>query len=99
MIKIENIILPSPEQWEATIRGMRNPKNSWDRSDSEYDVEWFGDYYAVLLGEKDHKLMDSLNAGGPVHAKYRRMIPVDLDITDPLFFIARSKIFFYNRID
>jgi hypothetical protein len=35
MIKIENTVTPSPEQWEAIIRGMRNPKNSWDKSDSK----------------------------------------------------------------
>jgi hypothetical protein len=87
MIKIEKVVLPSPEQWEAIIRGMRNPKNSWDRSDSElfYDHTTDGFIPAFNLGEKDHRLMDTLNAGGPVHAKYRRMIPVYLDITAPLY--------------
>ena len=92
-IKIENVVLPSPEQWEATIRGMRNPKNSWDRMDSYIStmetVNDIGDINEIelnfVLGEKDHKLMDNLNAGGPVHAKYRRMIPVYLDITAPLY--------------
>ena len=108
MIKIENVVLPSPEQWEATIRGMRNPKNSWDRMDSEPGCEkvtgshelcrecddrvWIqgkpicgNGYVDYVLGYNDHKLMDNLNAGGPVHAKYRRMIPVYLDITAPLY--------------
>ena len=93
MIKIENVVLPSPEQWEATIRGMRNPKNSWDRSDSYIStmetVNDIGDISEMelnfVMGEKDHKLMTDLAAGGPVHAKYRRMIPVYLDITAPLY--------------
>ena len=108
MIKIENVVLPSPEQWEAVIRGMRNPKNSWDRMDSEPGCEkvtgshelcrecndrvWIqgkpicgNGYIDYVLGYNDHKLMDNLNAGGPVHAKYRRMIPVYLDITAPLY--------------
>ena len=85
MIKIENVVLPSPEQWEAVIRGMRNPKNSWDRSDSEYYVDLFGTSYDVIIGEKDKTLMNQLAKGGPVHAKYRRMIPVYLDITRPLY--------------
>lgn len=42
MIKVENIVLPSPEQWEAVVRGVRNPMNSWDKSDSEmyYETGW-----------------------------------------------------------
>ncbi len=90
MIKIENVVLPSPAQWEAVIRGLRNPKNSWDRSDSykthiadpetleTADFEFF-------VGENDLQLMNNLASGGPVHAKYRRMIHVYLDITAPLY--------------
>ena len=87
MIKIENVVLPSPEQWEAVIRGMRNPKNSWDRMDSCFcseETSCWGDC-AMCLGKNDLKLMNQLAAGGPVHAKYRRMIPVYLDITAPLY--------------
>ena len=36
MIKIENVVLPSPEQWQAVIRGMRNPLESWHKSDSRW---------------------------------------------------------------
>ena len=80
MLKIEKTVLPSPEQWEIIIEGMRNPMNSWDKSDSEiyYDVDF-------VLGENDHKLMTSLAKGGAVHAKYRRMIPVFLTINAPLY--------------
>ena len=87
MLTIEKTVLPSPEQWEIIIEGMRNPKNSWDRIDSEVDLrsdkvepEWF-----YRVGENDHKLMMSLAKGGPVHAKYRRMIPVYVTINAPLY--------------
>ena len=80
MIKIDNVVLPSPAQWNSIIMGLRNPKNSWDRSDSFEDTD--GTY---LIGEKDETLMMNLAKGGPVHAKYRRMIPVYLDITRPLY--------------
>lgn len=91
MIKIENVVLPSAEQWEAVIRGMRNPMNSWDKMDSEIT---FNDNPAVLedaypqffMGDADYELAQKLADGGSVHAKYRRMIPVYLDITAPLYF-------------
>ena len=91
MIKIENVVRPSAEQWEAVIRGMRNPMNSWDKMDSEIT---FNDNPAVLedaypqffMGDADHELAQKLADGGSVHAKYRRMIPVYLDITAPLYF-------------
>ena len=89
-LKIDNVVLPSPKQWEAIIRGMRNPKNSWDRSDS-YATHIADDEtmetadYEFFIGDKDLKLMKNLASGGPVHAKYRRMIPVYLDITAPLY--------------
>ena len=76
MIKIENVEVVG---WEHAIRGMRNPKNSWERSDSDYR------YSCYNIGPNDHKLMASLASGGAVHAKYRRMIAVYLDITAPLY--------------
>lgn len=90
MIKIENVVLPSAEQWGAVIRGMRNPMNSWDKMDSEIT---FNDNPAVLedaypqffMGEADYELAQKLADSGSVHAKYRRMIPVYLDITAPLY--------------
>ena len=90
MIKIENIITPSPKQWERIIMGMRNPKNSWDKSDSytthiedpetlqTADFEFF-------IGENDLKLMMQLSNAGRDHRKYSRMIPVYMDITAPLY--------------
>lgn len=95
MLKIENYEVVG---WEHAIRGMRNPKNSWDRSDSlffDHDqghlchigqgkVEGEG-ISMIEVGDNDHKLMMTLASGGPVHAKYRRMITVYLDITAPLY--------------
>lgn len=82
MIKIENMEVFG---WEAAIRGMRNPKNSWDKSDSAYywtnGVE-VGDY---RIGEKDLKLMKALAKAGSDHGKFLRMINVTLDITAPLY--------------
>ena len=98
MIKIENTEVIG---WEHAIRGMRNPKNSWVRSDSEwcayksckdcslYDTENFEcthtEELGFVIGPNDHKLMMQLANGGAVHAKYRRMIVVYLDITAPLY--------------
>ena len=88
MLKIEKFVTPSPEQWEIVIEGMRNPKNSWDRMDSmmEYSDPYNGeppcDY---TVGPNDHKLASSLVEGGPVHAKFRRMLPVFVTITAPLY--------------
>lgn len=80
MLKIEKTVLPSPEQWEIIIEGMRNPHNSWDKMDSGFPFE--GGYE---IGENDHALMMRLAKAGSVHAKYRRMIPVFVTITAPLY--------------
>lgn len=100
MIKIENIEVMG---WEHAIRGMRNPMNSWAKSDSEFkataeteaidysnnpngEIERiFVPYDALSIGPNDHELMMKLAKAGPVHAKYRRMITVYLDITAPLY--------------
>ena len=89
MIKFENTDIHG---WEAAIRGMRNPMNSWEKSDSEF-VEVFDDIlnlksYAlksVNIGENDFDLMKRLAKNGSVHAKYRRMITVYADILAPLY--------------
>lgn len=76
---------------EPAMRGMRNPLNSWAKSDSGVDhtvfytgLEYDGDY-GYRLGEADKNLARGLANGGPVHAKYRRMIMVWADITAPLY--------------
>lgn len=90
MIKLENVVLASPEQMEFIIEGMRNPMNSWDRSDSYIDAPnkncngQSGDSFYVLGGE-DHNLMQRLADAGSVHRKYMRMMPVYVRITAPLY--------------
>ena len=84
MIKIENVEVVG---LEAAIRGMRNPMNSWDKSDSRHGMrgdEWSYDP-GYIVGAADRELMLKLAKGGPVHAKYRRMIVVYADITAPLY--------------
>ena len=97
MIKLENCEVVG---WEHAIRGMRNPKNSWGRMDSKtinmalkkkevmpgidtMSYEYCNPY--ISIGPNDHDLMMRLADAGPVHAKYRRMITVYLDITAPLY--------------
>lgn len=88
MLKLENTEIVG---WEHAIRGMRNPKNSWAKSDSVFTSheleDWPHDTVKTFddLGPNDHKLMSQLADGGPVHAKYRRMIAVYVDITAPLY--------------
>ena len=86
-IKIENVGVYG---FEAAIRGMRNPMNSWDRSDSDCKtiIRDNGKYVEDFIGNNDLKLMKQLAKAGPVHAKYRRMITVTCDITAPMFWWA-----------
>ena len=78
MIKIENVEVVG---WEHAIRGMRNPKNSWDKSDSEFNTSMF----ELAIGENDYKLMTALRNAGTDHRKFMRMIAVYVDITAPLY--------------
>ena len=83
MIKIEHVEVYG---WEAAIRGMRNPMNSWYKGDSRRVYENIRDGIGEIeLGPNDLELMRSLAKGGPVHAKYRRMINVTCDVTAPLY--------------
>lgn len=96
MIKFENTEVVG---WEAVIRGMRNPLNSWAKSDSGWDkmfyapeedknnylsVENNGEY-EYYLGPNDQSLMIQLRNAGTDHRKYMRMITVYVDITAPLY--------------
>ena len=88
MIKIENVDVYG---WEAAIRGMRNPMNSWDKSDSGYVTEYDeGGFEAEFykIGQNDLKLMQSLVKAGSDHSKFMRMINVTLDIVAPLYWWA-----------
>ena len=81
--------------WEAAIRGMRNPMNSWDKSDTHESSsycpaldEWGGateDGFYLLVGEDDLNLMHRLCKAGSDHRKFMRMIMVSCDITAPLY--------------
>lgn len=98
MLKIENTEVVG---WEAAIRGMRNPMNSWEKSDSIFVED--GEYHDICgnsgpyngtvtdtetffeIGEKDFDLMNRLRNSGTDHRKFMRMITVYLDITAPLY--------------
>ena len=69
--------------WEAAIRGMRNPLNSWNKSDSHWDG--FGDADGFSVGANDLDLMKRLIKGGTEHRKFLRMINVTVDINAPLY--------------
>ena len=84
MIKLEHVVLPSPEQMEFIIEGMRNPMNSWEKSDSEYETAGY-DIVGFDLGENDYSLMKSLSYSGTDHRKFMRMMPVYVRITAPLY--------------
>ena len=79
MIKVENI-----DVWgfEHAIRGMRNPLNSWDKSDS---IQYDDPNYYFEIGENDLDLMRRLYKAGTEHRTYARMIQVSMDITAPLY--------------
>ena len=89
MIKLEHVVLASPEQMEFSIEGMRNPMNSWEKSDSykywskghDEKIETPG----YEIGENDHSLMQRLANAGTDHRKFMRMMPVYVRITAPLY--------------
>ena len=89
-IKLENLVLASPEQMSFIIQGLRNPMNSHDRSDSYIDRPnancngQSGDPFHVL-GENDRSLMQRLANAGTDHRKFMRTMPVYVRITAPLY--------------
>lgn len=99
MIKFENVGLASPEQMEFIIEGMRNPMNSWEKSDSGTCLKTLSCHSChenrnnckknietgFILGENDHSLMQRLSNAGTEHRKYMRMMPVYVRITAPLY--------------
>ena len=85
MIKIEKVDIYG---FEAAIRGMRNPMNSWKKSDSKMvpiDEEFRPGHFKFVIGENDFQLMKNLSKAGNDHAKYLRMINVSMDVTAPLY--------------
>lgn len=99
-ITLKNVVLASPEQMEFIIQGMRNPMNSWEKSDTCFsDESCVNCYYSQRnlcdkdsffrkdekLGSNDLSLMQRLSNAGTEHRKYMRMIPVYVRITAPLY--------------
>lgn len=99
-IKLENVILASPEQMGFITEGMRNPMNSWEKSDTCFSDESCVNCYDSQrnlcdkdsffrkdekLGSNDHSLMQRLSNAGTEHRKYMRMMPVYVRITAPLY--------------
>lgn len=100
MIKLENVVLASPEQMKFIIEGMRNPMNSWEKSDTCFsDESCVNCYYNQRnlcdkdsffrkdekIGSNDHSLMQRLSNAGTEHRKYMRTMPVYVRITAPLY--------------
>ena len=92
MLKIENFEVLG---WEHAIRGMRNPMNSWEKSDSNFFDDSAGHVCNICqghgpmslseIGQNDYALMKNLRNAGTDHRKFMRMITVYLDITGPLY--------------
>lgn len=99
MIKLEHVVLASPEQMEFIIEGMRNPMNSWEKSDSGTCLKTLPCHSChenrnnckknietgFVLGNSDYSLMQRLSNAGTEHRKYMRMMPVYVRITAPLY--------------
>ena len=97
MIKLENLVLASPEQMRFIIQGLRNPMNSWDKSDSGIGCsgdlcktcgckqDWCENTPIEVIGQNDHSLMQRLANAGTDHRKFMRMMPVYVRITAPLY--------------
>ena len=86
-IKLENLVLASPEQMSFIIQGLRNPMNSHDRSDSEVKYESWHDMSGgqYVIGPNALSLMQRLSKAGTDHRKFMRMMPVYVRITAPLY--------------
>ena len=101
MIKLEHVVLASPEQMEFIIQGMRNPTNSWEKSDSKVcnyiskgycdacekqdNCATYREETDFYLGGMDEELMQRLANSGTDHRKFMRMMPVYVRITAPLY--------------
>lgn len=82
MIQIENVDVYG---WAAAIQGMRNPLNSWEKSDSEWRRADQSDEWEFIIGDADRALMMQLVRAGSDHSKFMRMITVTADVTAPLY--------------
>lgn len=102
MLKIEKTEVVG---WEAAIRGMRNPLESWERSDSEYKCPYkepgapicSNCTENICLGANDHDLMARLREAGTDHRKFMRFLDVYVDITAPLYWWKEFKTYRNGR--
>ena len=92
MIQIDDIKVIG---WEHAVRGMRNPMNSWDKSDSLL----CGNINCpdLIIGQNDLGLMMRLAKAGSTHAKYRRMIVVYMDVTAPLYWWKEADTYMVGK--
>ena len=100
MLKIEETEVVG---WRAAIRGMRNPMNSWEKSDSGF-CDVIGDNFGSIIkpanyrvGPNDYDLMTRLRNAGTDHRKFMRMITVYVDITAPLYWWKEFKTYRAGR--
>lgn len=89
--------------FEHAIRGMRNPLNSWEKSDSGFQIMNIEDVevgevpiYEYIIGEEDLKLAQKLIKGGNEHAKFTRMIHVSVDIDMPRYWWSEADTYHFN---
>ena len=100
MIKFENTEVMG---WESAIRGMRNPMNSWEKSDSrwepQFDTETGPCHGFFVIGPNDLNLMARLRNAGTDHRKFMRMITVYADITAPLYWWKEFDTYKVGTVD
>ena len=77
--------------WAGALCGMRNPMDSWAKSDSYYD-----DDRNIVIGENDMKLVKSLTSSGPEHAKFLRMIHVQMNVNMPRYWWSEADTYHFN---
>lgn len=93
VIKVEKVDVWG---WEHAIRGMRNPLNSWDKSDSKFMYEYISPHSVCVdfnIGNNDLDLMKRLYKAGSEHRKYLRQIMVSMDITAPLYWWKQADVY------
>lgn len=79
--------------FKAAFRGMRNPMNSWDKSDSKFDEDFAGQ---VELGNKDIELAQNLITASSEHSKFMRMIHVQVDVDMPRYYWSEADTYHFN---
>ena len=89
--------------WEGAFRGMRNPLNSWAKKDSSYKSEssWSNNvwYHEYIIGENDMKLAKTLISSGPEHAKFLRMLHVQVNVDMPRYWWSEADTYHFGTKD